>query len=209
MNNANIKTYKVKRFAHYRDGWWKETEAAKVAVFPWPAVNDYRPLTCAWLGTDGTSLFVYMETNETNLRAETREFGHVHTDSCMEFFFSPEPASSPQYLNFELNSIGGMYLAIGTERHVRTKLPEENYRELFKVKTAVHEKGWNLEYRVPLSFLKKFFTSLELKPGHLMRGNFYKCGDNTARPHFGCWSPIDLPKPDFHCPEFFGNLILD
>jgi hypothetical protein len=41
-----------------------------------------------------------------------------------------------------------------------------------------------------------------------IRANFYKCGDLTAHPHFLSWNPIDLPKPDFHRPEFFGTLTL-
>ena len=41
-----------------------------------------------------------------------------------------------------------------------------------------------------------------------LRANFYKCGDKTAHPHYVSWSPIDTPKPDFHRPDFFGELIL-
>ena len=41
-----------------------------------------------------------------------------------------------------------------------------------------------------------------------LRGNFYKCGDLTAHPHFLSWNPINTPKPDFHRPDFFGELIL-
>ena len=36
--------------------------------------------------------------------------------------------------------------------------------------------------------------------------NFYKCGDKLQTPHFLSWNPIDLEKPNFHCPEFFGML---
>ena len=43
---------------------------------------------------------------------------------------------------------------------------------------------------------------------HSIRANFYKCGDKTAHPHYVSWSPIDTPKPDFHRPDFFGELIL-
>ena len=43
---------------------------------------------------------------------------------------------------------------------------------------------------------------------HSLRANFYKCGDKTAHPHYLSWSPIHTEKPDFHRPEFFGELIL-
>jgi hypothetical protein len=39
--------------------------------------------------------------------------------------------------------------------------------------------------------------------------NFYKCGDETPEPHFLSWNPIDLPKPNFHVPQFFGQLELE
>jgi hypothetical protein len=207
MKNESC-VYQVKRLDSRRDEWWKDAEEAKLNCFPWGGYpeDDYRPATAAGIGTDGTSLFVHMATDEDNLRIETRGFGHVHTDSCMEFFFSPDPAS-PLYLNFEFNPSGAMWLAIGTERHGRTALPVENYTEVFQVKTRI-QAGWDLEFSVPLSFLRPHFPAVEFNPGRLMRGNFYKCGEETSRPHPGCWAPIDLPKPDFHCPEFFGLIKL-
>ena len=210
MKKDNPAIYKVKRFLRYKNEWWKETMPANVDVFPWPDISsqDYRPATCAWVGTDGLSLFVYMETDETDIRAETKGFGYVHTDSCMEFFLEPAGVPSQKYLNFEFNPIGSMYLSIGTHRHDRIELRKENFTDIFQIKTKIFNEGWNLEYKIPLFFLKTFFPALEFSPGCLMRGNFYKCGDNTARPHFGCWSPIGLLKPDFHCPEFFGVLEL-
>ena len=203
----NSKIYKVKCLDPLQQEWWKDTDLVKVEHFPWGTngPDDYRPVTNARLGTNGDSLFIFMETDEINLRSETKGFGHVHTDSCMEFFVAPD-ASSLQYLNFEFNPAAAMYLSIGIDRYNREVLLTENYRDLFNVKTVVHDRGWNLEFHIPLSFLKRFFPFLELERGRSMRGNFYKCGDNTARPHFGCWSPIDLPKPDFHCPAFFGTL---
>ena len=205
MNSS--KNYNVKKLNLPQKEWWKETEQAKLDCFPWSSKdkNDFCPVTNAWLGTDGSSIFVYMETDETKLRIETKGFGFVHTDSCMEFFISPNPAS-PRYLNFEFNPAAAMYLSIGTSRYDREELPLDNYLDLFQVKTNILERGWNLQFHIPLSFLKRFFPLLELIPGCTIRGNFYKCGDKTERPHHGCWSPIDLPKPDFHCPAFFGTL---
>jgi hypothetical protein len=198
--------YQVNRLVSLGEEWRNDVPKAEVNCFPWDKGEGFRPATRAAVAYNDESLFVYMETDETEIRAETRGFGHVHTDSCMEFFLSPDPSRSPQYLNWEFNPAGAMHLAVGTGRHDRVKIPEENYTDFFQVKTSVHGKGWNLEYRIPLAFLRRFFPQTELKPGHTMRGNFYKCGDETARPHYGCWSPIELPEPDFHCPDFFGTL---
>jgi hypothetical protein len=41
-----------------------------------------------------------------------------------------------------------------------------------------------------------------------MTGNFYKCGDLTACPHYGMWTPYALPAADFHRPELFGEIEL-
>ena len=44
--------------------------------------------------------------------------------------------------------------------------------------------------------------------GAAFRGNFYCC-DESIHPHFGSWSAIKAPQPDFHRPECFGKLILN
>lgn len=41
------------------------------------------------------------------------------------------------------------------------------------------------------------------------KANFYKCGDNTSKPHYLSWNPIGTESPDFHRPDFFGNLIFE
>jgi hypothetical protein len=42
-----------------------------------------------------------------------------------------------------------------------------------------------------------------------LRANFYKCADNTRIPHYVSWNPIEVASPDFHRPEFFGELLLE
>lgn len=202
--------YHISRIGQYREGWQRGIPAAAVDIFPWGASpEDFRPATAASMAVSDTALYVFMETTETDIRAAEHGFSdQVYTDSCMELFLMPDPGNSLQYVNWEFNPKGAIYLGLGTSRYDRRDIRVENYQDFFQVKTALNEKGWQLEYCIPLQFLGRFFPSLELKPGHTMAGNFYKCGDKCARPHYGCWSPIDLPKPDFHCPEFFGSLIL-
>ena len=206
---SDAKTYKVKRITGNMSKWREDASAAVIDCFPWSAMGavDYRPKTCAYAATDGSRLFIYMETDESELRTETKGFGFVHTDSCMEFYLLPD-LKNPRYLNWEFNPAGAMYLSVGTERKNREIAARENYQELFLVQTRVHDTGWNLEFSIPLSFLHIFCPSIDFSEGRIMRGNFYKCGDNTVRPHYGCWSPISLLQPDFHCPDFFGTIQL-
>jgi hypothetical protein len=203
--------YRIIRTGNDQAEWRKSANTANVNVFPWPVAGsaDYRPATIAKMAAGNDYLIVFMETNEVEIRAEEKGFsGQVCTDSCMEFFLAADPGNSAQYLNWEFNPAGAMYLGIGTHRYDRHDIHPDNYRELFQVKTLVRDNGWSLEYHIPLTFLRGCFPLLKIKQGHVMRGNFYKCGDKTVRPHYGCWSPIDLPKPDFHCPAFFGVLTL-
>ncbi|MDR1231979.1 MAG: carbohydrate-binding family 9-like protein [Spirochaetaceae bacterium] len=184
---------------------------APVDIFPWgnsSAKDDYRPQTVAVMTADGAALHVFMKTDEREIRAEECDFSaNVYTDSCMELFLLPDPVHSSQYLNWEFNPAGAMYLSLGTGRYDREDIALENYPAFFQVKIRENADGWTLEYRIPFDFLRRYFPAFEPRAGQVMRGNFYKCGDKTARPHYGCWSPIDLPKPDFHCSGFFGDLL--
>jgi len=211
FNNEKKRVYQVKRIDKYLNGWQNDLVPADVDFFPWHGVaGDFRPVTKARIAFCEDSLLVFMETSETDTRAEETGFSRkVSTDSCMEFFLMPDPENSAQYINCEFNPACAVCFCIGTHRYDRHEIRLDNYRELLQVKTVTHNDGWSLEYSIPLVFLRSCFPTLELKPGHVMRGNFYKCGDKTSRPHFGCWSPIDLPRPDFHCSAFFGDLIVN
>lgn len=210
--DIQVRTYRVSRVGNYRENWHENTSPAIVDNFPWAGsgTNEYRPITAAKMAVCDDSLLVFMDSSETGIRAEERGCsGKVHTDSCMEFFLMPDPENSNQYLNWEFNPAGAMCLGIGTCRYDRHAIQDDNYLDLFQVKPLIHANGWSIEYRISFVFLRSCFASLDLKPGYAMRGNFYKCGDKTIHPHFACWSPIDLPKPDFHCPGFFGVLSLE
>jgi hypothetical protein len=145
----------------------------------------------------------------------------VFRDSCVEFFFCPDPFKDKRYFNFEMNAIGTLLLGLGVDRQSRTRLKGEP-PEQFNIKTSLNKKNidlpvkefwtveyWTVEYTIPFEFIKKYFPKLEFKSKQKMTGNFYKCGDETKFPHYGSWNPIKTPQPDFHRPEFFGELILE
>jgi hypothetical protein len=57
---------------------------------------------------------------------------------------------------------------------------------------------------VPISAF--FLHKLSGFDGMTATGNVYKCGDNLPVPHFISWNPITTENPDFHRPDFFGQM---
>ena len=63
---------------------------------------------------------------------------------------------------------------------------------------------WDLRLDIPSSVF-----SLDTFSGLKARGNFYKCADASPARHYMSLYPIHTPKPDFHRPEFFDDLIFE
>lgn len=151
-------------------------------------------------GPEGIS--VLFHTNEKNLRAEcTEENGLVCKDSCMEFFFKPDPWNL-NYINFEFNPAGIAHIGLGKDRYGRMLIDED--RSVFSIVSVANDGDWTLKFYIPDSFLKKYFHNI----APVCKGNFYKCGDETDHQHYGMWSPVETIRPDFHVPDFFGKIEL-
>ena len=149
-------------------------------------------------GPEGISLLMCSE--EKNQRAECLEQnGMICQDSCMEFFFKPDPLDL-NYFNFELNPKGILHLAIGNGRHGRTLIDES--RETFKIQTKQREEEWAVKLYIPEAFVLRYFKRI----APICKGNFYKCGDLTDHEHYGTWSEVEVEKPDYHVPDFFGRI---
>ncbi len=184
-----------------------QTEALEIACYPW-CDNDYRPKTTVTATYGPAMLYLSFRTDEPEIIASrTRMNDEIYRDSCMEFFLRPDE-NDPNYFNFEINANGALLLGFGRDRESRVRLEEDPSQ--FDIRVSRFETGgWSLAYRVPLCFLQKYIPTASFHSGNRMQGNFYKCGEDVPHPHFGSWNPIDTPAPDFHRPEFFGQLILD
>ncbi len=66
---------------------------------------------------------------------------------------------------------------------------------------------WTLYAEIPKEALG-FLTDEKLSK-QVIGANFYKCGDETNEPHYISWNPIDTPNPNFHVPQFFGDLVFE
>jgi hypothetical protein len=193
---------------------------------PWPRIpplaidhylwldNGYRPPVEVKLCYSRSFLHVRFEVGERRVRVKYVKFQDpVYKDSCVEFFIDAFPESRQGYINFETNAAGTLLAAFGPDRNNRKPLWPEDLSG-FDVVSSIGgpcdgEHGgdtWTLEYKVPLVLFRKIYGQ-EILPGHRAAANFYKCGDETEVPHYGAWSPVDTPSPDFHRPEFFGEII--
>jgi len=137
---------------------------------------------------------------------------NVWEDSCVEFFFYRKNIGA--YYNFEFNAIGTCLAEVGIRRENRAFLEKEvietirRYPSLGKSPIMEEQTGpieWELTVAIPFEIFGyggyNFFEERRFK------ANFYKCGNNLSVPHYLTWSPVKTEKPDFHTPEFFGDLI--
>lgn len=150
---------------------------------------------------------------ETGMRAVNQKpDSPVYEDSCLECFLNFYPEQSGQYLNFEVNANGVMLCQMGEGKRDRIFIRDKG---LIQPEVAVEiseERGkpfWKVSYLIPLSLIEAVYGQSEFESGHKLSGNFYKCGDLTPGVHYGCWNQMEAPQPNFHLPEFFGELKLE
>ena len=211
-------TYTVRRAPDFGFGEpgprpWMEVPALAVEHYLWLA-NGYAPRVEAKLCWSEKFLYAKFRVGEKRVRVRYTKFQDpVYKDSCVEFFIDAFPTKGLGYVNFETNAAGTLLAAFGPDRAHRRPLWPEDLAG-FAVESLIPgpvegEYGaaeWTLEYRVPLALFEKLYGQA-IGPGHRAAANFYKCGDETETPHYGAWSPVRTPSPDFHRPEFFGEIV--
>jgi hypothetical protein len=171
------------------------------------------PETHAWIGRDKERLRIRFEVMEADPVITYHAMNEpVYKDSCVEFFLQPLPGQDDRFLNFEMNADATLLLGLGTDRHNRLQLQEEEADGVRVVPgRGVDRHGqpfWSIELSISFSWLKAWFPGFEPVPGANMRANFYKCGDEAPVPHYGSWNPMADSEPDFHRSEDFGEIEL-
>jgi len=190
-----------------------ETEYSQLDKLNWPEFP-YRPAVNFYMAYSKAGLFLHFKVHEEDPRAECGQInGRVWEDSCVECFLSF--GDDPAYYNLEFNSIGVPHVAYGYSRNDREMIPESILKKISSIPSLGKipygiKKGkvkWDIRLLIPSEvFIHHSFANLQ---DPAVRANFYKCGDLCARPHFLSWKPIHTDKPDFHRPEFFGEIRFD
>ncbi|MCD6343025.1 MAG: hypothetical protein J7L76_04515 [Spirochaetaceae bacterium] len=186
----------------------KQGVMAEINEVNWPDFS-YQPEVVLFCGYTSDEILLNYRVKESHVRALNNEINaEVYKDSCVEFFIS---TGDNRFYNFEFNCIGTSYAAYGKredrkllDKAVVSRIRTESTLGNKAVSTREIDSSWELTIAIPFSiFQEKEF----LNPGrHTFYANFYKCGDELPRPHFLSWNPIRTEKPDFHQPEYFGEI---
>ena len=189
-----------------------ETGGAKAFIDTvcWPKEFPYAPDAAFSIARSATHIVVEYRVRGLDLRAKALENnGPVWEDSCCEFFVS-DP-SDGTYYNFEMNCIVTLLAAKRKSRsdfmhftdaqHGRIRKHTSLEKREYDIRDAVA--WWQTAICIPMDMIGIDSGNLP----HSVRANFYKCADKSAHPHFLSWNPVEVPQPDFHRPEFFGELI--
>lgn len=163
----------------------------------------FDPGTTFRIGRLNDNLILRFTVNESSPRAvNATDFSPVWEDSCVEFFC--QIPGNKEYCNFEFNSKGAAVASTRTGQHENVQPFSADKMNTIVRKCTVEADRWSVEISIPINHIVD-------QPAYplLLKGNFYKCGDKCATPHFLSWSPIDNPTPLFHCPQFFGTIVIE
>ena len=211
-----MKKYIIKRFSKgTAEGSidWNTIPVARIDTYKW--LDGYTPEASAQLVyVEGECFILRMTCAESNPLRRYHEYNEpVYTDSCLEFF--ADYIGSGAYVNMEMNANGTLLSCIGEGRGNRTPIKDICHGAIFPTVSRIDTKRWEVTATVSLPMLADLYDidvatlTEKLVSGYTFRGNFYKCGDETAIPHYGMWNPVGTEKADFHRPDYFGTLIMD
>lgn len=220
-----MKTYKVKKLdrelkidADWNKKQWQGIESQKLKNFMGQKPEHF-PNTEFKMLYDDANIYVIFKVEDNYIKAVAKGYqASVCQDSCVEFFFTPGINISEGYFNLETNCGGTilMYHQVSRGQHCKPLMAAEldNVEISHSLPNLIENEitqptTWTLEYRLPISILENYANVQKPASGVTWLANCYKCADKTSHPHWLTWEVVDKPSPDFHRPEFFGQIVFD
>ena len=183
---------------------WSAITTNPIDCINWKEYS-YHPSVSFKITHNGSLLFIHYKVVEDYpvRTVNLHDQDPVYQDSCVEFFILD---NDHYYHNFEFNSSGIALSAKGKERKNRLSRNTLEMRQIARYPSGVLKKNnkyhWSLTIGIP-------FASVGMARGFSYRANFYKCGDLTQQKHYLSWNNINTQRPDFHCPEYFGEIVIE
>ncbi len=186
---------------------------ADVACANWGDAFPSETLTKVNMAHNGRTLWLHFKVEQSRcLRAvNTENQSPVSQDSCVEFFVQPRKGG--EYWNFEFNCIGAVNASHRLVRPQPVRLSADELDAIYRCASLGSRPfgeregsfSWDLLIGIPLALIG--LNGVE--EGTAVRGNFYSCASAIKEPYYLSWAPIETGKPDYHRPEFFGELIFE
>lgn len=184
-----------------------------ITNYMWNSTRE--PKAYGYLGyIEGTGLFAKFFVEESDpKRIYTENRDPVYKDSTVEVFLAflkeGEALSNDcMYTNFEFNSNGALLANYGEGRHGRQSITDEQFA-LANCTAHIFENYWTAEVTIPESYLYQICDFDAVKNGRIFYCNFYKIAESAEILHFGSYSPIDSPGPNFHLPVCFAPIRIE
>lgn len=196
--------YKIKSINHIND--INRCETFYIDHFQWRSICT--PAAGGQLGfSKNKDFIVHLFCNEKDPKTDyCHHFDPVYKDSALEAFFQFD-IDRPEYFNFEFNSSGACIAAFGNERFHRIKLTEQEITQL-NIHSSKTADRWEIIFFIPNRIINRYQPHRQKQNTKMIRCNFYKLSEHPEIEHYGCFSPINLPDPDFHCIDFFKNAVI-
>lgn len=181
-------------------------ELAELSFAPWGEKAEPKTMFQGAFVRNKGFFFNLIAYEKEPLARFTKAGDPVWKDSCLELFINFAPKESDLYLNFEMNANGAALICTGNGRENRKPLATE-VRPM--VRAARMDDFWDIMLYIPLETVWEVYgKEIDFTEGYECKGNVYKCGDETATPHYLTWNPVEAAEPDFHRPECFGSFLL-
>ena len=177
------------------------------------------PKVQAKVAYHGHDIAVIFKVEDRYVRAvEIRNHGRIWEDSCVELFITPSNDIKTGFFNIEMNCCGKFLCCHQITRGVDVIPMQDKDMSRFKVAHTIKEPviteitdpvTWCVEYSFPAEIFSAYSNAIMPAPGVIWRANLYKCADLCSRPHWLTWAKVDFPTPNFHLPQFFGELVFE
>jgi len=221
--NAEVPEYTAKKTASVMamDGIldepaWQKAASVGDFVFPWYKDGEQEQ-TVAKIVWDDKRIYFAFKCDDKYVWADhyTHHSAVYQDDTCEAFIRPGDPngSDSLDYINYEINCIGS-YLAgyHGKSRGVDFRWKDVSGIEIGRsIDGTVNDdsdidKGWVLEFSIPLEHFKDFGQAYPPKNGQLIYIGLNRLGGKTNY-QYSQWAPSLTPKPQFHSPKDFGKVI--
>jgi hypothetical protein len=200
----NLKSAGIELISTFMD----TQERHQISEIPW-GITFPKPNVSFSLVHNEKGIYLKYWVSEQHIIAQYKNINDpVYKDSCVEFFIAFSEGGG--YYNLEFNRLGVVLGGFGEGKTERSWLPTNQLEKIVsfskinpkELNTGLY--SWELVLFLPFEvFVHHNINGLT---GHVYRANFYKCGDDLPQPHFLSWAPVYHPYPEFHLPQFFGDV---